>query len=155
MIERHVDARGHVLLFTLARIAHVDEQRDTGLEALVRHGGAETLSGGGEIGTRREAAQAILQESDDVIEADASETYGGLELAAGISNDDDRRLAAEDGTGPRGVLAAETDVDAARQVRRREVAGIARVENLSAHIADREHLIERHRVQLAGERFVE
>ena len=40
-------------------------------------------------------------------------------------------------------------------MRRREHVRIARVESLAADLLDREHLFERHRVQLAQQRFVE
>ena len=61
----------------------------------------------------------------------------------------------EHGAGPRRVLAAEADVDAAGQVRRGELRRIARVEHLRADRLQRQHLIERHRVQLARQRLVE
>ena len=70
--------------------------------------------------------------SGDVIEADAAEADGGFVLPAGGGDDDDGMLAIEHGAGPRGVLAAEADVDAARQMRGGEFGRIARVENLRA-----------------------
>src|SRR5580704_6635492 len=94
--------------------------------------GAEGFGGGDEVGTRVEAAEAVAEVADDVIEADAAKADGGFFFAAGSGDDDDGILAVEDGACPGGILAAESDVDAAFEMGGGEFGGVARVEDLGA-----------------------
>ena len=90
-----------------------------------------------------------------MIEADAAEPDGGFVLAAGVGDDDDGMLAIEHGAGPGGVLAAEADVDAARQMRRGEFVG-SRVSRICApSTCKRQHRVERQRIHLARQRLVQ
>ena len=107
-----------------------------------------------QVRPRFQAVQSILQISDDVIEADAPEAGGRFVLPARVRDDHDRMFAIQHRSGPCRVLAAEADVDAARQMRRRKFGGVARVENLRASLLQREHAVERQRVH-ARQRFVE
>ena len=56
-------------------------------------------------GRRVQAAHAVLQVADDVIEADAAETVGRFVLASGIGDDHDGVLVIEDAASPGCVLA--------------------------------------------------
>ena len=104
---------------------------------------------------RFEAVQPVLQVADDVIEADAAEANRRLVLAAGVGDDHDRTLAIEDRAGPGRVLAAEADVDAAGKMRGGELAG-SRVSRIcAAGPLQRQHQLQRHRVQLARQRLVQ
>src|SRR4029079_7509271 len=92
---------------------------------------------------------------DDVIEADAAEAHGRFGLVSRVGDDRDWPVATEYRARPRGVLADEADVDAPGQMRRGEVAGVARIENLAAALLQRQDLFELERIQLAGERCFE
>ena len=72
-----------------------------------------------------------------------------------VGDDYDRMLAIEHGSGPGCVLAAEADVDAARQMRRGKFGGIARIENLRASRLQFQHGVERQRVHLAGQSLIQ
>ena len=87
-----------------------------------------------------------VEVADDVVEADAAQAHRRFVLAPGIGDDHDRALAAQHRAGPRRVLAAEADVDAAGQVRGGELRRIARVEHLGADRLQRQHLLERQRL---------
>ena len=94
---------------------------------------AEPLGGGDQLRPRFQAVQSVLQISGHVIEADAPEAHGRFVLATGVRDDHDGMLAVEHGSGPGGILPAQADVDAARQMRRGKFAGIARIEDLRAN----------------------
>src|SRR6266849_8817826 len=120
MVQRDANAAGDELLVAFAGRANVHRQRLARGQALGRQRRAEPLGRRGEVGTRLEAAQTVLQIADDVIETDPPEASGGFVLPSRVGDDDDRAIAAENGPGPRGVLAAESDVEAAGEVRRGE-----------------------------------
>src|SRR5215472_15311576 len=114
-----------MLLFAFARRADVDGQRR--LARRQNFGGirsAEAFSERDQVWPRFEAAQSVLQISSHMIEPNAPEADGRFVLAARVSDDDDGMRAIQHGSGPCGVLAAETNVDAALQVRGPEFVGI-------------------------------
>src|SRR5688572_24862507 len=133
MIERNVHTTADELSLTLAGRAHVDDERRVGAGQML--GGqwrTDAFGGRGQIRTRREAQQSIREVSDDVVEADPPKTDGGLMLASRVRDDHDRPVTIQHGASPRRVLTAKTDVDAAGEVCRCKLAGIAYVENLTA-----------------------
>ena len=67
-----------------------------------------------------------------MIETDTTEANGGFVFAAGVGDDDDGMRAVENGSGPRGVLAAEANVNAAFQMSSGEFVRVASVEDLRA-----------------------
>ena len=75
-------------------------------------------------------------------------------LAPRVGDDDNRLLASQDGAGPRRVLPAEADVHAPRQVSSRELARVAGIQHLPAHLLQRQELIEGQRAD-ALQRLVE
>src|SRR5258706_67102 len=80
----------------------------------------------------------------------AAESQRGLVLASGVGDDDDRLITVQDCAGPGGVLSAEANVHAAGQVRGREFRRFSAVEQLSADLLQRQHVIEQHRVEFPG-----
>jgi len=93
---------------------------------------AEMLRGDDKIGPRFESPQTIFEKARDIIETDAAETDGGFIFACGVGNDDDGLGLIEDGAGPGGVLAVETDVDATGKMGRSKLIGLAGIEDLRA-----------------------
>ena len=141
MVERNVHAALDVLLLAFARRAHVDDDRLSRGEPFRRERRADALRGRRQIGPRLQASQPVRQIADDVIEADAAEPYRRFLLAARVGDDHDRPLAIEHGAGPRRILSAEADVDAASQMPLREVPGIAHVEHLRPGLLHAEHAL--------------
>jgi len=72
-----------------------------------------------------------------------------------LRDDDDRLGRVEYRACPCSVLAAETDVDAAGEMRGRELSRIARVENLRTRALRGKQLIERQWLELACQRLIE
>ena len=87
--------------------------------------------------------ETVLEIAHDLIEADPSQPHRRLALAPGIRDDHDRLLAAQHRAGPRGVLTAETDIDAPGEVRGRKLRRVSHVQNLRATRLQRQHAIER------------
>ena len=77
-----------------------------------------------------------------MIEAYATETQGSLLLSTGLRDNHNGLGAIEDGAGPGGILATETDVDATREMALRVFGGIANVKDLCALVAEFQNLIE-------------
>ena len=77
-----------------------------------------------------------------MIETDAAQAHGGFLLAPGLGDDHDGLCAIEHRARPRGVLAAQPDVDATGDVILGILGGIADVENLSARVSHPKDLVE-------------
>ena len=88
------------------------------------------------------AVESVLEIADHLIEADAAQSHGRFVFTSRVGDDDDRLLAGQHGAGPRRVLAAEADVDAAGQVGGRELGRVARIQHLRAHRLQRQDVIE-------------
>src|SRR5262249_9842606 len=95
-----------------------------------------------QIAPRLEAGEPFAEISNDLIEADAPQPKGGFAFAPGVCDHHDRPFAVEDCSRPTRILAPETDVDAAREMSRREFRGIARVEQLGADFLQRENGVD-------------
>src|SRR6185437_107700 len=151
MIERDVDAAWDVLHRPLAWIADVEDERCAGGELGVEVGGADAFGGGDEAGAVSKGGHAFVEIAAHVIEADAAEAECGFVLAAGFGDDDDGFFAVEQRSGPRGVLAAEADVEAAGEMALGELYRVADVEELDkirdAGFLQREDFVERERLQ--------
>ena len=85
---------------------------------------------------------ASLQVAFDVIETDAAQAQGGFLLASGLGDDHDGLGAVEHRARPGGVLAAESDVDAAGEVTLGVLGGVADVEDLSARVSHAQDFVE-------------
>ena len=156
MVERHAFAAVDIFVGAFAGIADIDHEGIAG----TGHGfecvlWTEALCRRDEVGARVEAAQAVLQVADDVVEADATEANGGFFFAAGRRDDDDGIFSIENRSGPSGVLAAEADVDAAFEMSGGELGGIARVENLRVGGLQTQNCVERQRIQALFEGLIE
>ena len=77
-----------------------------------------------------------------MIETDAAQAQGGFLFASRLGNNHDGLGAVEDRARPGGVLAAESDIDAAGEVTLGVLGGIADVEDLSARISHAEDFVE-------------
>ena len=130
--ERQVQGAWDPLGVVFARLTHVDRRDQSPRDCVVRDRWAEARGRLGEVRTVRQREQAVVQVTDDVVEADAAEAHARLRLGAARADDDDRLRVVEDGAGPGGVLSAESDVQAAAQVGGGEVGRVARVEQLRA-----------------------
>src|SRR3972149_4493865 len=86
--------------------------------------------------------------------ASGPKPLGRLLLASGISDEDDRLVAAEHRAGPDRVLAVETDVDAAGKVGGGKIHRVSRVEQLGALCLAFEYVCEGQTVHLSRERGV-
>src|SRR5581483_3910300 len=150
MVQREPDARLDALLLPLARAADVDgERRARRGQQLGRECGAEPVGARGERRALVEGAKTPFQAPEDIVEADAAQTYGRFALAAGGRDDHDGAIAVEQRAGPRGVLAVQADVEAAREMTRGELRGIARVEDLGTVGLQLQHAAQRQLVEAA------
>ena len=77
-----------------------------------------------------------------MIEADAAQAQRGFLFASGLGDDHDGLGAVEHGARPGGVLAAESDIDAAGQVALGVFGGIANVQNLRACVSHAQDFVE-------------
>src|SRR5512138_2123374 len=111
VIERNAEAAVNVLLGPLAGRADVNREGSAGRQPFCGERRADAFGRSRELGALGEDLKTAFEIPDDVVKADASEPCRRFAFAARVRNDDDRMLVINHGTGPRGVLAAETDVD--------------------------------------------
>jgi hypothetical protein len=143
VVERKIHCTIDVLRLPFARIADVKEERGGwGFKFFSGDEDAGALGWPDEIGAVGEGGHTFAEIAEDVIETDASKPNCGFVFATGLGDEDNGFGAIKNGARPGGVLAAESDVDAASEMSFRVLRGIAHVENLGAAIAESENLVE-------------
>jgi hypothetical protein len=143
MIQRQVHAALDVPPFPFARGAHVkQERRFRGVHLLSGNQDAGAPGRPDEVRSIREGLHSVSQKTHHVIKADTAESQGSFLLAARFGDDHDRLGAIEDRAGPRGVLPAEADVDAASEMALGILSRIAHIENLRTLVTQAENLVK-------------
>jgi len=165
-VQRPVHAAVDRLVCTFARRTNVEDERWIRAGHTVG-GGLRTESIGRHNHLWREPLwfarlpqvwnrrKAPFQETNNVIEADPSQSKRRLRLRARVGDDDNRPRGVEQSARPCGVLPSEPNIDAARQVGRGKFRRVSRVEELRAGVDSGGDLFDAHRLQLASERLLE
>ena len=84
--------------------------------------------------------------ADHLVEADPAETDLGLERGNRIADENDALVGGEDVTGIFGEAALQADVDRTAEMTGREIVRLAAVEQHRAVVAERDHVVDAHRL---------